>query len=420
MKIKRIYNYIIRSCKDFVRNISRHLNDSNSLKADYVNWLFSRNNQKSEEFVDITEDYIETNAMIPKVISFYLPQYYETPYNNEHFGKGFTEWNNVTKAIPQYTGHNQPQLPIDLGFYNLKNVDTMYRQIELAKKYGIYGFCFYYYWFSGETLLEKPILNFLNDKNLDFPFCLMWTNETWTSVWGDGNHKKVIKQQELLDNDDEKFVNDFLKYIKDERYIKIGGKPLLIIYQTQKFERERFKQFLNNLRTKIKDLGYEGIYLLTTNAGDAEVSVKEFLVEGIIEFSHQSLPIQKYEKDLGNCFINKDFQGKILDIEEALKNNAHIVQNTYKTFRCVYPGWDNTARKAYKSGCYVFDMTPKTFKKWFSDVVNWTKNNHTTDEQLVFVNAWNEWAEGAHLEPDRKYGYGYLQAIKDVLEETKN
>ena len=328
------------------------------------------------------------------------------------------EWYNVTKAIPQYTGHYQPHLPIDVGFYNLTHDDIMYRQIELARKYGIYGFCFYYYWFSGQTLLEKPIRNFLNNKDLNMPFCLMWTNETWTNVWGDGNHKKIIKQQELLDDDYLKFANDVILYFKDERYIKINGKPLLIIYQSQLFEKEKFIRFIRLLKENISKNGFDDIYIMTTNAKITNQDLSEYDIEGVIEFSHQTLPIQKAVCEIKNRFINPNFMGKIIDVKKALSNNLHLQENSYKTFKCIYPGWDNTARKAYKSGCFVFEMTPLDFKIWLKDLINWTRKKHKKEEQLIFINAWNEWAEGSHLEPDQKYGYAYLQSTKEALEET--
>ncbi len=425
-KIKRNTIRVSRYINNFWQKNSNKimwklLNNSKSLKIKYADYIINSNFSKSEDFVPLTNEThgVETNI---KTLAFYLPQFHQTEVNNKYFGRGFTEWSKVTKTIPQFTGHYQPHLPIDVGFYDLSHDDIMSRQIELAKMYGIYGFCFYYYWFSGDTLLEKPILNFLNNKELNFPFCLMWTNETWTNIWGEGNEKKIIKEQKLLDDDDDKFANDILKYISDKRYIKIGNKPLIILYQSQFFEFKRFKKFVSNLRKKIKTAGFEDAYLLTSNSGQGKIEVEELNFDGVIEFTHQNLPINTYSSNLQGRFVNPNFGGRIIDIKKALENNKHLAtKNDYKTFRCTYPGWDNSPRKAYaKQGCYVFDMTPKEFKIWFNDIVTWTKINHTKDEQLVFINAWNEWAEGAHLEPDQKYGYAYLQAVKDVLEETND
>lgn len=418
-QINRYFNYFVRTLNNSGRKIKQIIfNTNDSLKLDYLSWFLNRHENYINDFVKISNENYIRNESDPKIISFYLPQFYENETNNKYFGKGFMEWYNVTKAIPQFTGHYQPQLPIDVGFYNLSHDDIMYRQIELAKKYGIYGFCFYYYWFSGETLLEKPILNFLNNKELNFPFCLMWTNETWTSIWGDGNHRNIIKKQELLTGDDDKFVKDILKYIQDERYIKVKDKPLLIIYQSKFFDEDEFNTFLNNIKAKIKELAGVDIYILTTNSGIKEQINEQ--IEGVIEFSHQNLPIQKYQSNMTGKYINSNFTGKVVDIKRAMSNKLHIINNKYKTFKCLYPGWDNTPRKAYAlNGCYVFDMGPKEYKQWLSDLIKWTKNQHLKEEQFIYVNAWNEWAEGAHLEPDQHYGYAYLQATKEALEESR-
>ena len=415
----RYFNWFFRIQKNIFNELKQKIfNNSNKLKLEYLDWLFYENRQKvSPCFVPECECSININNNVTKTIAFYLPQYYENEVNNKYFGKGFMEWYKVTKAIPQFKGHYQPHLPIDVGFYNLTHDDVMYRQIELAKKYGIYGFCFYYYWFSGDVLLEKPILNFLNNKKLDLPFCLMWTNETWTNVWGNGNHRQIIKEQKLQNGDNEKFLQDILKFFNDDRYIKINKKPLLIIYQSQFFETEKFKNFIQYLRQNIKKYGFDGLHIMTTNSGYTDIDVNGLDLDSVVEFSHQVTPIAKCFKNLKSIYINPMFKGRVIDIQKALNKKLHLITHNYKSFKCLYPGWDNAPRKAYSSACYVFDMTPKEFKFWFRDVVNWTKNNHNSDEQFVFINAWNEWAEGAHLEPDQKYGYAYLQAVKDILED---
>lgn len=421
--LSRTYKF----CRNLLREISfsftgikHHLfHNSENLKLEYLNWLMSRNQQKvSDNFVPICEDSINLKEEQTKLLAFYLPQFHENDVNNKYFGKGFMEWYKVAHAIPQFTGHHQPQLPIDVGFYDLTHDDIMYRQIELAKKYGIYGFCFYYYWFSGEILLEKPIKNFLENKNLKIPFCIMWTNETWTSIWGNGK-QEVIRKQELLDEDFDKFADDAIKMFKDERYIKVNNKPLLLIFLSHIFENKKFKAFLKNLRRRVMEEGFDGITLLTTNAGYPEIDIEGLGIDGIVDFLHENLPITKYQANMKNVYINPNFKGKIVDIKRGLKEGYHLYKNPYKTFRCVFPCWDNTARKAYASKCWVFNMTPLDFKKWLKDAINWTKKNHSKEEQFVFLMAWNEWAEGAHMEPDQEYGYANLQIVKEVLEEVE-
>lgn len=419
-KIKIIYKYL-KKFIELTKNkiLWKFFNQNNRLKQQYVDWLFDVNFNNKNDYIPLSKDNVNTNENAPKIISFYLPQYYENETNNENFGKGFMEWYNVARCIPQYTGHYQPHIPIDVGFYDLTHDDIMYRQIELAKKYGIYGFCFYYYWFSGKKLLDKPLENFLKNKDLKIPFCLMWCNEEWTNEWSDGHNKKIIMKQELLDGDDEKFINDVIKYFKDDRYIKIDNKPILIIYKPKKFETNKFKEFLNSITLKAKEYGFGGLYLMTTNAYYGDINLEDLLFESRIEFSPGLLPISKETYDLKGKYINPKFNGKIIDIHKGLSNGLHLVNHHFKTHKCIFPGWDNSARKAYcKAGATVLQMTPKDFKKWLYDIYKWTQEHHDKKEQFIFINAWNEWAEGAHLEPDQKYGYAYLQAIKDVIIEN--
>ena len=206
----------------------------NDAKSRYYEYLECGENFDNNKFVKISESsYCANNSVKP--IAFYLPQYHAIELNDKNFYKGFTDWSNAVKAIPQFVGHNQPQIPMDVGFYDLAETEILYRQIELAKKYGIYGFCFHYYWFSGKRLLEKPIFNYLNNKDLDFPFCFCWANENWSKRW-DGGNKEVLMEQQLQDGDDEKFIRDIMQFFKDERYIKIDNKPVLIIYRLNLFE----------------------------------------------------------------------------------------------------------------------------------------------------------------------------------------
>lgn len=420
-EIKRIINIIYVYSSRFITKIINKFvwtvfNSSNNQKLKYIDWLLNRNFVKSGTFVPISSESIILKKEMPKIIAFYLPQYYETEINNMNFGRGFTEWFNVTKAIPQYMGHNQPQLPIDVGFYNLTHDDVMYRQVELAKQYGIQGFCFYYYWFSGERQLDKPIENFLNDKNLDMPFCFMWANAPWSREWGDGNIKQILIKQEILPEYDEAFANDLIKYFKDNRYIKINNKPVLIIFRVKAVETQRMRGLIDKIQEVAVENGFEGVYVLGTSAGYFNGGTEELGIEGVVEFGHQAQPMSKELFDLKGKFVNPNFNGTVIDVKKALSKNLHLVTNAYKSFKCVFPGWDNSPRKAY-NGCVIYQMTPDDYKKWLSDVIKWTKQHLSKDEQYIFINAWNEWAEGAHLEPDQTNGYAYLQATKDALEQ---
>lgn len=386
---------------------------SKKYKKEYTDWLAKRNYEKSSDFVPFKKnEAIKSNE---KLIAFYLPQFRTFKENDEWHGKGFSEWTNVTKAIPQFTGHNQPQLPIDVGFYDLSTDKVMYRQIELAKNYGIYGFCFHYYWFSGKRLMEKPIFNYLNNKELNLPFCLCFANENWSKNW-DGGDREVLIEQKFLEDDPKQFAQDIMPFFEDERYIKINNKPILVVYKPQLFKKEILKNFVDELNKKAKEIGLEGIYLIMAKTQDIETNPKEFFMDAAIEFP--PFIVNNLAKTINpkTYYINPSFNGKIFDMESFINKQEFLYEADYKLYKTVFPAWDNTARKAY-IGASVFEVSPKLYKKWLKDCINWTKENNNKDEQFIFINAWNEWAEGAHLEPCQKYGYAYLQATKEVLEE---
>ena len=387
---------------------------SKKYKKEYTDWLAKRNLEKSLEFVPFKKNKITKND--EKLIAFYLPQFHTFKENDEWHGKGFSEWTNVTKAIPQFTGHNQPQLPIDVGFYDLSTDKVMYRQIELAKNYGIYGFCFHYYWFSGKRLMEKPIFNYLNNKELDLPFCLCFANENWSKNW-DGGDKEVLIEQKFLEDDPKQFAQDIMPFFADERYIKINNKPILVVYKPQLFKKEILKNFADELNKKAKENGLDGVYLIMAKTQDIETNPKEFFMDAVVEFPPHI--IGRYAKKvIKKTYLNPSFNGRIFDMEGLIKKQEYLYETDYKLYKTVFPSWDNTARKAY-TGASVFEISPELYKKWLKDCINWTKEKNNKDEQFIFINAWNEWAEGAHLEPDQKYGYAYLQATKEVLEESR-
>lgn len=391
-------------------------------KNDFINYILNHQKDRSN-FVQITKEPYKRKENDPKLVAFYLPQFHSFPENDRWFGKGFSEWSNSSKALPQYIGHYQPHLPIDLGFYNLETTEIMKRQIELAKMYGIYGFSFYYYWFSGHKVMEKPIEMFLADKSLDMPFFMFWANEPWTKLWGDGGQNEILFEHEINDGDDVKFMNDILPYMKDERYIKIDNKPLLVIYNPERYELKKLTNFIVGIRQIAQENGFSDLYIMMPRKAQIpkekmQSTLDKYKLDAIIEFLPHNISYQEYKPKFEKI-ANKKFLGEIYDVEDYVKNKKYIYKTDCKVFKGLYPNWDNTARKCY-TGSWIFQSTPKLYKAWLKDIINWTKENNSKAEQFIFINAWNEWAEGAHLEPDQKYGYAYLQATKEALEETGN
>lgn len=387
-------------------------NRNNISKKQLLDLLYPSENK---DFVSITKDSYKNNSNV-KPIAFYLPQFHTIPLNNKYIEPGFTEWTNVTKIQPQFIGHYQPHLPIDVGFYDLTTDKVMYRQVELAKMYGIYGFCFHYYWFSGgKRLLETPLFNYLNNKELDFPFALCWANETWAKQW-DGGNKEVMMEQKFSYEDCDKFFFDILPFLKDKRYIKINNKLLFIIYNPCLFKEEETRYFVKRMRELAKENGLGELYIMGAKVFGNEDSTI-FGMDATVEFypnSHENLK----EIDLTGKIANNSFMSKVFDMNDAIKNKKFMPEVSYPMYKTVFPYWDNSARKAFKGG-WVFQTTPELYKEWLKDVINWTQKHHNENEQFFFINAWNEWAEGAHLEPDRKFGYAFLEATKEALEENK-
>ena len=346
-----------------------------------------------------------------RLIAFYLPQFHEIPENNLWWGKGFTEWTNVKKAKPLFHNHYQPRVPQGLGYYDLSDTSVQYKQIKLAKNYGIGGFCFYFYWFNGVRLLEKPILNYLNDSSLDFPFCLCWANENWTRRW-DGLDNDVLISQKFSVKDDINFIEYISKYFKDKRYIKIDGKPLLIVYRPNLLPSA--KKTIKRWREWCLNNGIGEIYLAYTQSFERINPIK-YGFDAAIEFppNNNSAPlVNKHLKKL-----KSDFSVNIYDWNIFLEKSESFKKEFYKLFRGVNPGWDNSARRE-NSGTVFVNSSPEGYKLFLKRAIKDTlKNQKNKDDNLIFINAWNEWAEGAYLEPDRCYGYSYLDATRMALEE---
>lgn len=345
-----------------------------------------------------------------RAIAFYLPQFHPIPENDAWWGPGFTEWTNVTKARPNFVGHYQPRVPADLGYYDLRVTEVMEKQAELAKRYGLHGFCYYYYWFGGHRLLERPIEQMLATGRPDMPFCLCWANENWTRRW-DGQEHDVLMAQKHSDTDDEAVIRDLIRYFKSPHYIRVGGKPLILVYRVTLFP--DFARTAAIWRQVCKDEGIGDIYIAQVESfelASSGISPTKLGCDAAVEFPPQGMadPIS-----LESPLLNPDFQGAVADYRDIATKYATRDMPAYKRFMGVMPGWDNTARRQNNSYAFV-NATPGAFQAWTEAAVARTKEQFSGDERLIFVNAWNEWAEGAYLEPDRRFGHSFLEAFANA------
>ncbi|WP_026903754.1 glycosyltransferase WbsX family protein [Pedobacter glucosidilyticus] len=368
-----------------------------------------------------------------KPIAIHLPQFHPFPENDEWWGKGFTEWTNVTKARPLFEGHYQPHLPTDLGFYDLRLEEARVTQIELAKQYGIYGFCYYHYWFNGKPMMYEPIERMLANPKEDFPFMFCWANENWTRTW-DGNEKDVLVKQNYSEADFIQHINYLIPFFQDKRYIKVYNKPVFIIYKSDDIP--NLDDTIKLWNTELKKVNIE-IYwcrIERWTGSNGKNSLNKF--DAAIEFQPMSANFKSYIKHKDNKYKkpnilsrifkkltsnykNSKFQLNIHDLEQYIDydlNNPPI--KDYKIYPCVSPMWDNTARKGTKALIFK-NSTPKIYKKWLKGKLNMFKP-FSKDENFIFINAWNEWAEGNHLEPCIKWGRQYLEATLEALQEAEN
>lgn len=344
-----------------------------------------------------------------KLICFYLPQFHPIPENDAWWGVGFTEWSNVQPAGPQFEGHYQPHVPGELGYYNLLDPEVQHRQVELAKLYGVEGFCFYFYWFSGKRLLEIPIQNYLEDRSLDLPFCLCWANENWSRRW-DGLENDILIAQHYSPEDDIAFIEHVARYLRDSRYIRIDGKPLLLIYRPSLLPSA--KETAARWRTWCRDHGIGELYLAYTQSFET-VDPASYGFDAAIEFPpNNSSPPNITDKVQP---LHADFACNVYDWNVFVERSQNYKKPKYTLFRGVCPSWDNTARRKNNSSI-LLNSSPRGYQQWLFNAINETYRRVSNPEQrLIFINAWNEWAEGTHLEPDQRYGYAYLEATRMAL-----
>lgn len=370
-----------------------------------------------------------------KIIAFYLPQFHEIPENDEWWGKGFTEWTNVKKAKPVFEGHQQPRVPLNNNYYNLLDDDVKIWQADLAKKYGIYGFAYYHYWFNGKMLLEKPMEQMLYNKNVDIPFCISWANEPWTKAWV-GNEKKVLIAQKYGGKNEWKEHFDYLlDFFKDERYIKINEKPVFIIYRPEFIP--CLNEMLDYWQLYAKKSGMKGItFIYQSNdfrLSNHDDSRFDYGIEAQPDFSAGSIRRKHYAKlrkirremasqigkkfgidiyKIGGKTLQKISKTNRVDYDEIWNEIISSKPASPKDLPGAFVGWDNSPRYGRQATIYTGD-SPDKLKEYMKIQIQRAKNVYHKD--IIFIYAWNEWAEGGYLEPDERYGYGNLEAIRDAL-----
>lgn len=358
-----------------------------------------------------------------KLIAWYLPQFHRIDENDKWWGKGFTEWTNVRKAKPLFKKHMQPRIPLNENYYNLTDVETIRWQSMLAKKYGIYGFCFYHYWFEGKMLLEKPIEILYQNKNIDINYCMSWANETWARTW-DGKEKEVLQKQTYGASDDwDSHYRYFSKYFKDRRYIKIDNKPMLLLYKTGNIQ--DCKLMMDYFIKEAINDGFNGIHFVETVRNN-KVDNREIPISARAEFeparTNNKLYLLKWSNRLRrsginiiNKVFNKNFIGnKLKDYSYFVKKSCNI-KITPNTYAGVFTGWDNTPRMGSKGTVFINNTSTK-----FYDYMKEKYGNSKYNKEFMFINAWNEWAEGAYLEPDKINKYAFLEAVRKFKDEIKN
>jgi len=331
---------------------------------------------------------IETQLLSPKArtVAFFLPQFYAFDKNDEWWGTGFTEWRNVSRGTPRFENHYQPRIPRDLGFYDLTQVETLKAQAQLAMNNGIEAFCFYYYWFNGERLMDKPLDLYL-DADIDQEFCIMWANENWTRTW-DGFEGQVLIQQDYRDSDEDDFIADTARYFNHHRYMKVADRPLFILYRPGLLPdaAETIARWKN------------GVYDL----------------DGAVEFPPHKLCADLPDINDQLNVIDQSYSGHARDYNAVIDASLSENPPSFPLVKTVSPHWDNDARREGR-GLTLHGSSPENYERWLSGAVQYANENPFHGESLVFINAWNEWAEGAYLEPDVHYGHAYLNATQRAV-----
>jgi hypothetical protein len=354
------------------------------------------------------------------LLANYLPQFHPIAENDEWWGKGFTEWTNTAKAKPLFRGHHQPNIPADLGFYDLRLSETREAQAELAKEYGISGFCYWHYWFgNGNRLLERPFQEVLKSGKPDYPFCLAWANQTWTGIWHGLKNKVLIDQKYPGKEDYISHFQSLLPAFHDKRYIRIDNKPVFVVYSPDLLPDSReFTDLWNELALKN---GLDGFYFIGIHYAGWDHKKDGFNDKTIHQPSHY---VQLYEKDSKNRIsgmIRRNlFKGRlpvIYNYGKLVRSYDFGLFNSNDVIPTIIPNWDNSPRSG-RRGWVFHNSTPGDFGYHFEKSVQFVLKREEPNPKIIFIKSWNEWAEGNYLEPDHRYGLQYLEALKRVIENN--
>lgn len=357
-----------------------------------------------------------TNSAPPTLAAFYLPQFHPTPENDEFWGEGFTEWRNVAQARPLFDGHEQPRVPANLGFYDLRCVETQIAQAELASAHGVGAFCYYHYWFNGRRVLHRPLEQMLEHRSISMPFFLCWANENWTRRW-DGRDGEVLLTQRYSEQDDREHIRALLPVFADARYFRVDGRPVLLVYRSRLLPDP--KRTTDIWREESDRAGVGNLHLCAVESLSAERGdPSELGFDAAVEFAPDwtnlgeplgRSPLRQLLRRIGRS--SPWFDHRIYSYQDLADRMEHRPEPPHLRYGGVTPRWDNSPRRRHDS--VVFQgSTPARYERWLSTM---HQRAVSLGHPLVFVNAWNEWAEGAHLEPDLEHGLGYLEATARVM-----
>jgi len=344
----------------------------------------------------------------PRAIAFFLPQFHPIPENDLWWGAGFTEWTNVRRARPNFAGHDQPRVPSELGYYDLRDPGVLVQQAALAREHNIHAFCYYYYWFDGKRLLERPVEEMRMSGQPDFPYCLCWANENWTRRWDGADHDILIANIPSREND-ARVIRDLLPHFRDPRYVRVNGRPLFMVYRIGTLPDATATIAL--WREICLQEGVGEIYLCAGKTYESADPIR-LGFDAVIEFPPHGVRTPAINERVE--IANPDFRGIVVDYRQFVVDMLAAPAPDYRLHRTVMPGWDNTARRQDHALTFIH-ATPEVYEVWLEETAARALRDNPPGERLVFINAWNEWAEAAYLEPDTRYGRQYLLATQRAL-----